>query len=344
MKVAHSPAHAAHDPRFFLLRGKVVASEERPERARVLLAAAARAGLEAVEAAPATPADALAIHGLDYLRFLDDAATGWAALDGAGPEVVANVHPQRWGGTYPASLVGRAGWHMADAACPIGPGTVAAAYAAVGVALAAADLVVAGAPAAYALCRPPGHHAYPDMAGGFCFLNNAALAALRLRRAHPRVAVLDLDVHHGNGTQACFWRRGDVLTVSVHADPAHYYPFFWGHAHERGEGDGRGCNLNLPLPLGCDDATWLAATGAGLAAVRAFAPGALVIALGLDAHAGDPLRGLRVTTEAFHEAGRRVAAAGLPTVLVQEGGYLHPALGAGLEAFLAGFRACATGG
>ena len=160
--------------------------------------------------------------------------------------------------------------------------------------------MLGGAREAYALCRPPGHHAYADMAGGFCFLNNTAIAAQRLRSKHQRVAVLDVDVHHGNGTQGIFFERDDVLTVSIHADPDNYYPYFWGHAHETGVGKGHGFNLNLPLPLGSGDAPWLAAGDKALARIREFAPTALVVALGLDASESDPLQGLKVTGAGFH--------------------------------------------
>ena len=165
---------------------------------------------------------------------------------------------------------------------------------------------VASAEIAHDRPLPPGHHADTDMAGGFCFLNNCAIAAQWLRdHDHARVAILDVDVHHGNGTQGIFWTRGDVLTVSVHADPVRFYPFFWGHAHERGEGDGLGCNLNLPLARGTDTKGVLDALEAGFKRIRAFQPDALVLALGLDAHEADPLKGLAVTTDGFAQIASR---------------------------------------
>jgi acetoin utilization deacetylase AcuC-like enzyme len=202
----------------------------------------------------------------------------------------------------------------------------------------ATDLVLAGEPQAYALCRPPGHHAFADMAGGFCFLNNTAIAAQRLRGQHQRVAVLDVDVHHGNGTQGIFYERNDVLPVSIHGDPADYYPYFWGHAHEVGAGAGQGYNLNLPLKLGSGDAPWLAAGDQAITRLGEFAPGALVVALGLDASESDPLQGLKVTGPGFHAMAKKISGLGLPTVLVQEGGYLSDDLGRNLVQFLAGFE------
>jgi acetoin utilization deacetylase AcuC-like enzyme len=176
------------------------------------------------------------------------------------------------------------------------------------------------------------------MAGGFCYLNNTAIAAQVLRRVHERVAILDVDLHHGNGTQAIFYQRGDVLTVSIHADPERFYPFFWGYANETGAGAGAGCNLNLPLPRGSGDEAYLGVLETALQRIREYAPGALVVALGLDAFEGDPFGGLRVSTRGFSEIARGIAAElPLPTLIVQEGGYLCDELGDNLKSFLGGF-------
>ncbi len=338
MKIIYSDKHAQHDPQTFVVRGVKQRSAEQPERATRLLTAATGAGHEITAPKEFGPGPAASVHTPDYLDFLQTAAREWAKLPGASDEVVPNVHPARQPATYPKGLTGRAGWHQVDMGCPIGPHTWDAALAATEVATTAAELVLSGTREAYALCRPPGHHAYADMAGGFCFLNNTAIAAQRLRTKHARVAVLDVDVHHGNGTQGIFYTRADVLTVSIHADPDYYYPYFWGHAHEIGESAGRGCNLNLPLPLGSADAPWLAAGDTALARIRAFAPTALVVALGLDASESDPLQGLKVTGAGFHAMASKIAQLGLPTVLVQEGGYLGDDLGRNLVQFLAGFE------
>jgi acetoin utilization deacetylase AcuC-like enzyme len=212
---------------------------------------------------------------------------------------------------------------MADTACPITADTWSATLASAWSAVEGAELVLSGTRAAYALCRPPGHHAFTDRAGGFCYVNNCAVAATVLRREAARVAILDVDLHHGNGTQGIFYRRDDVLTVSTHADPIRFYPFFWGYAGERGEGPGLGYNLNLPLPRGSDD--------------EAYAP--VVIALGLDAHESDPFGGLRISTDGFGRIAEAVAGLGLPTLLVQEGGYLSEHLGRNLARFLEAFEA-----
>ncbi len=336
MQVFYSDTQALHDPRFFLVRGRSEASPERAERANVLRAAVQRLGLEVRAPEPASPADLLTVHREDYLTFLE---TGWADWQraGGGAEVVANVHPSRAPASYPRGIVGRAGWHMADTACPLGEHSFEAARASAGCALGAADAVAGGADCAYALCRPPGHHAFADMAGGFCFLNNTALAAQALLGRGLRPAILDIDVHHGNGTQAIFYDCVDVLHVSLHADPAAFYPWFWGYAHERGSGVGEGWTRNLPLSLGTDEHAYLEALEEALGTVARAAPDVLVVALGLDTHEADPLAAFRVTTEGFARIGARIRAAGWPTVLVQEGGYPSPHLGDNLERFLDGF-------
>ena len=339
MKIVYSDRHAGHDPQTFIVRGVKQRSAEQPERAIRLLAAAKGAGHEIHSPTDHGIAPAAAVHTPEYLDFLQTAARDWAKLPGASDEVVPNMHPARAHASYPKALAGRAGWHQADMTCPIGQHTWEAALASSEVAATATDMVTAGDREAYALCRPPGHHAFADMAGGFCFLNNSAVAAQRLRARHQRVAILDVDVHHGNGTQGIFYDRNDVLTVSIHADPAHYYPYFWGNAHETGNARGTGFNLNLPQPLGTADAPWLAAGDKALTAIKGFAPTALVVALGLDASESDPLQGLKVTAAGFHAMARKIAGLGLPTVLVQEGGYLSDDLGHNLVQFLSGFDA-----
>lgn len=338
MKAYYDSRHLDHHPRFFLVRGEVRESAEVPERATRLCKMLEQEGHEIVAPRQFGLDPVAAVHSADYLRFLAEAPAAWAALGDSAAEIIANVHPNRYeAGGYPDSIVGRAGWHMADTACPLGPGTYQAALRAADVALSAADSVLAGERAAYALCRPPGHHAFTDMAGGFCFLNNTAIAAQYLSRHHKRVAVLDVDAHHGNGTQGIFWQRGDVMTISIHADPNQFYPFFWGHAGERGSGEGEGANLNLPLAVGTGDEGFLTALEVAAEALHGFKPSVLVVALGLDASEADPLQGLAVTTDGFARIAAAIDSLGLPTVLVQEGGYLSPVLGANLAAVLRAF-------
>ncbi|MGM0584873.1 MAG: histone deacetylase family protein [Pseudomonadota bacterium] len=342
MQAVFDARQRAHDPRNFLVRGQVRRSPEQPERAERLLAGVRAAGLEVVAPADYGLGPLAAVHTAEYLQFLQTIHARWSALPGAGEEVIPNIHPDRRAASYPSSPAGQAGWHQQDTGCPIGPNTWESAYWSAQSALTGAELVLEGEPSAYALCRPPGHHAFADMAGGFCFLNATAIAAQRLREAGRRPAILDLDVHHGNGTQGIFWSRGDVLTVSLHRDPDAYYPFFWGHASERGAGAGEGFNLNLPLPTDTSDAAYLEALEPAFARIRAFGADALVIALGLDAFEGDPLEGLRVTTEGFERIGEATGGLGLPTLIVQEGGYLCDALADNLTRFLTGFRAASA--
>lgn len=342
MKVIYSERHAGHDPQQFLSRGRFKRSNEQPERATLLLNGARSHGHAIVSPDDHGAGPRAAIHTPRYLHFLESAWERWQQLEGASEEVMPNVHPfpgQPF--TYPDNLIGQVGYHLGDMACPIGRHTWDAAIWSAHVATHAAQLVLEGERAAYALCRPPGHHAYADRANGFTYLNNVAIAAQYLRRKHDRVAILDIDLHHGNGTQGIFWRRNDVLTISLHGDPHFCTPFFTGHAHEIGEGEGLGYNLNLPLARGTNDEGFLAALATANATVRAFAPGALVVALGLDAHENDPYQALAVSTAGFGRILGEIARLGLPTVLVQEGGYLSEDLGRNLASALAGFEAAA---
>ena len=338
MKVVCHPEQQRHYPPHFLVNGVFRPNPEQPERQDRLLQAALASGCRLEPPLAHGMEPIAAVHTQAYLDFLERAWERWERIEGAAAAVTPNIHPDRRDVGYPASVVAQAGYHMADAAAPIAEGSWASIRWSAWSAVHAARLLLDGEPSAYALCRPPGHHAFTDQAGGFCYLNNSAIAAQVLRRTHRRVAVLDVDLHHGNGTQAIFYRRGDVMTVSIHADPSRFYPFFWGYANETGEADGAGCNLNLPLPRGSGDREFLAALDTAIGAIRAFDPGALVVALGLDAFEGDPFGGLRVTTGGFGEIGQRVAAGlRLPTLLVQEGGYLCDGLGANLSSFLRGF-------
>ncbi|KRB13880.1 acetylpolyamine aminohydrolase [Mesorhizobium sp. Root695] len=337
MKAFYAEEQKRHDPKAFLSSGTAQPNPEKPERVERLLAGALSAGFTIERPRNHGLGPVSAVHTPEYLDFLEHIYTRWQRIDGASAEVIPNIHPIARNGSYPASAVGQAGYHMADTACPISGETWQSALWSAWSAVGAAEAVISGAPAAYALCRPPGHHAFADVAGGFCFINNSAVAAQVLRRTASRVAILDVDLHHGNGTQGIFYARPDVLTVSLHADPVRFYPFFWGHADERGEGPGLGYNFNLPLPRKSADAAFLEALAVAFQRIRAFSPDALVVALGLDAFEGDPFGGLSVTTPGFSRIGEAIAKLGLPTVIVQEGGYLCDELSDNLTAFLTGF-------
>lgn len=339
MKAFYAAEQKKHDPKAFLSSGAPQPNPEQPERVERLLSGARSAGCDIVRPKEHGLGPIAAVHTPEYIDFLANIYPRWRRIEGASEEVIPNIHPLARDGAYPASAVGQAGYHMADTACPISAETWESVQWSAWSAVDAAEAVSAGAPVAYALCRPPGHHAFADVAGGFCFVNNSAVAVQHLRRTATRVAILDVDLHHGNGTQGIFYARPDVLTVSLHADPVRFYPFFWGHADERGEGPGLGYNLNLPLPRKTADAGFLEALDAGLKRIRAFAPDAVVVALGLDAFEGDPFGGLSVTTPGFARIAEKIAALKLPTVIVQEGGYLCDELGENLTSFLGGFRA-----
>lgn len=336
MKAVFDDRQYRHDPKHFMANGVVLPSPEQPARIDMLKSGATAAGCAFMAPKDHGMGPLAAIHSVEYLTFLQTIHQRWSRIEGASDEVIPNVHPDRRFASYPRSAVGQAGYHQADTACPIAAGTWEAAYWSAQAALTGADLIINGAQSAYALCRPPGHHAFTDLAGGFCFLNNAAIAAEHVARSGLRAAILDVDVHHGNGTQGIFYHRSDVLTVSVHADPLRFYPFFWGHAHERGDGPGLGYNLNIPLTRGTADGDYMEALSPALDAIRSFGPDVLVIALGLDAYEEDPLKGLAITTEGFGRIGAAIGGLGLPVLMVQEGGYLCDALGANLTAVLSG--------
>jgi acetoin utilization deacetylase AcuC-like enzyme len=342
--VTWSDAHRLHAPGTAVWVGVRIDADELPERAESIRAALEEAGAPVVAAMPHSDEPLLAVHDAGLVDFLRSAWASWQAggmpATAGADEVVGYIYPTAGllGGLdprVPAALSARTGSWAFDTTTPVGEGTWEAARGAVDVALTAADLVLDGAPAAYACCRPPGHHVTRSAYGGSCYLNNAAVAAQYLRDGGTsRVAVVDLDAHHGNGAQAIFWERDDVLTMSVHVDPgAGWFPHFLGFSDESGP-----ANVNLPLPPGTGDAIWLAAVGRLAATVEEHACEALVVALGVDAAAGDPNSPLAVTEDGYRKAGRVLGALELPTVLVQEGGYVLETIGPLVRATLEGFE------
>ncbi len=339
MRAVYSSEQKLHYPEQFLVNGVMQPNPEKPARCDRLLAGARQAGCTIIEPDDCGLDDIARIHSARYLEFLQNAHTRWSRVKGGSPSVLPNIHPTARTDGYPASVVAQAGFHMADLACPIDDNSWHSSCWSAFTAIHAAKLILTGDNTAYALCRPPGHHAFTEIAGGFCFLNNTAIATQLLREKFSRVAILDVDLHHGNGTQEIFYQRNDVLTVSLHADPHRFYPFFWGYANESGEGKGLGFNLNLPLPRGSGDDEFLASLDTALEQIREFEPEALVIALGLDAFEGDPFAGLAITTEGYGRISTAIASAlPLPTLMVQEGGYLCDELGDNLASFLNGFN------
>lgn len=337
MKVVFSDRQKRHNPQAFFVAGCLQQHPEVPERADRLLAAALQSGLF-LDAPDDYGLEYIkTVHSTRYLHYLENVFARWTRNKNRSEEVMPGIHPDRRDCGYPASAEGQAGFHQLDLSSPIGPHTWESALWSAHSAAHAALQVIAGDGACYALARPPGHHAARDYAAGFCYLGNTAIAAEALTQKFKRIAILDVDVHHGNGTQDIFYTRADVLTVSIHADPVRFYPFFWGHADERGEAGGEGFNINLPLIRGTADDDYLRTLDGAIDNISRFSPDALVVALGLDAFEGDPLRGLAITTDGFGRMGRRIGEMQLPSVIVQEGGYLSDALGTNLSSFLEGF-------
>lgn len=338
-----SAQHDLHAPAQEFFRGQLVPCHETPARAVSVQQALQTAGHRL--AAPTADSRELLgrVHQPRYLAFLEQAWAQWLALD------PANAERQPWPSTWPvrtlradrepAEYSARLGLYSFDSGTPLSAGSWTAAKASCDAALSAALAVSGGERAAFCASRPPGHHAGPDFMGGYCFLNHAAVAAQALReQGAARVAILDVDYHHGNGTQAIFYERADVSFVSLHGDPRTEYPFFLGHADERGQGEGAGYNLNLPLPAGTEASTWFAALAQGCAHLQAQGPEALVVSLGLDTFEGDPISKFRLRHADFRRLGAEIAALGLPTVFVLEGGYATAQLGDNAVAVLDGFE------
>jgi acetoin utilization deacetylase AcuC-like enzyme len=322
---------------------------EVPERAAVILRSLTSAGAQVV---PAAEHDASAVLAVHDPALVDHLATIWADWEAGGyrtgygrDRVVPYVFPTAamladLPARRPAATHGRVGLYCYDTMTLVGPGSWEAIRAAADCARTAAAMISAGEHAAYALCRPPGHHAGPAGYGGSCYLNNAAVAAQALRQAGAeRVAVLDIDAHHGNGTQAIFYSRPDVYYGSVHVDPAAgWFPHFMGFADERGNGAGFAVNRNVPLAPGSGDDAWLEAVGVLCDDVRAFGPQAIVLSLGVDAAAADPESPLQVTADGYRAAGQLIGALG-PVAAIQEGGYDLASLGEYVLAALTGVAA-----
>ena len=305
MKTFYNHLHAQHQGKVEMFRGALVPCFEVPARADHVLAELKRRQMGTVlEPQVFDDAALTAIHSPRYLNFLATAWDQWVALDpaNADKDILPSVWPTRTfrSDIEPDNFAAKVGLYSYDAGSPFTSGTWVAARAGADCALSAAQALLDGDRASFALSRPPGHHAGADFFGGYCFLNNAALAAQHLRNAGlKKVAVLDVDYHHGNGTQAIFYDRPDVFFASIHGDPRTEYPFYLGHADERGEGAGLGANLNLPLPRGTDYVTWAQALDTALAAIQSFGADALVLSLGMDTFEGDPISGFTLKSDDY---------------------------------------------
>ena len=334
MRCFHDPGQLAHAPARELHNGEFVPYAEKPARA---------AAIAATLGASEVPLDRgeepiRAVHDGGYIEFLKTAPARWAEAGRPG-DVMGYIWPTvRKRALKLDRIDALAGQYSIDASTPLTPDTWDAAYRSVQSALAATHAVLDGERTAFALSRPPGHHAGADYLGGYCYLNHVAVAAQAARDAGVgRVAILDIDYHHGNGTQDIFWDRGDVFFASIHADPATDFPFYWGHADEVGEGAGEGATLNLPLPRGTKVDAFRRAQERALAAIAASGAEFLLVSFGADTFVGDPISQFALETVDYAVLGRDIAAAGLPTGIVMEGGYAIDALGANVASFLSGF-------
>jgi acetoin utilization deacetylase AcuC-like enzyme len=358
MKIFYSEAHRAHNPPFEIFEGGVKTPVfECPERMDRVLAALRKTGWAEIAPPEEFGLEPIrAVHAGDYLQYLENAFANWKREGGqsGGPEfdspvvLPATFPPRRWNSKRPASLAGRSGYYAIDLNAPIVADTYRAALMSANCALSGAKAIASnasnanGEKVAFALCRPPGHHAGRDNCGGYCYLNNAAIAARWLAQTcgvleTPQVSILDVDYHGGNGTQDIFYDSAEVLTTSIHADPNWEYPYFVGYADEAGAGAGLGFHHNFPLPPHTDDDHYLQTLDEAIGMIQKFKPSYLVVSAGMDIYKGDPLGKFDVTTDGIREIGRRIEAMGLPTLVVMEGGYNNEALGENIVGLLSAF-------
>jgi acetoin utilization deacetylase AcuC-like enzyme len=343
-----SDAHLGHAGLVELFAGREIPCFEAPERATVIREALLATGHFELVAPESHGLDPIAaVHDMELIDLVEHV---WADAVAAGRDPARPLLPDTfllrgYAGRMPLDQLplgrhDRLGAYCFDTATPIVAGTAMAARDAVDIGLSALDRVLEGAPLAFGLCRPPGHHAGRNLIGGYCFFNNAAIVAEAvLARGAEKVAILDVDFHHGNGTQQIFWERGDVLYASLHGDPRGIYPYFSGYATERGAGEGENTTLNLPLPPGTTGERYLAALDEALDAIRAFdADAPLVISLGFDTYHADPIGTLALQTDDYAAIGAAIATLGGSAVVLQEGGYAVDALGRNAVAFLDGLR------
>ncbi|TNF57927.1 MAG: histone deacetylase family protein [Rhodobacteraceae bacterium] len=342
MRVYFSEDHRRHFPQAELYGGQFVTPFERPSRAEYVLHRLKDRGLTDIHAPGAPDRAAIAaMYDAGYLTFLETAWDQWKKAGYAGEIIAACFPARRMHDTRPPrNIDGQVGYYALASETAITGGTWDAALSSAASAQAATAHVLSGARAAFALCRPPGHHATADMYGGYCFLNNAALAAEQMRAGGAaRVAILDIDFHHGNGTQDIFYDRGDVFFASLHGAPEDAFPYFLGFADETGKGAGEGANANYPMLPGTAYDLWSQALDDAIARIRAFGAEALVVSLGVDAYMRDPISFFRLDSPDFLDAGRRIAKLGLPTVFCMEGGYAIEEVGVNTVNVLEGFEA-----
>lgn len=335
MRCFFDPRQLRHAPEEYFRWGQPIPHPEQPKRAELLRDVLLAAGQKFEQPDDLGEAPLKAVHDADFVDFFKTARTRWDAAVGAEISAVPNYHTPRRPATCPAGVVGQLGYYSTDTSCAVTEGTWEAIYWSAQSALGAAGAVLAGDRIAYGLSRPPGHHAYKNATNGFCFFNNAAIAAQHLRQHFDKVTVLDIDTHAANGTLDIFYDRADVQVVSLHVDPSDYPPYYVGYPHETGEGAGLGATCNVTLPHGADEPAVLKGFQTCIEAIENFVPEALVVSLGFDLSEDDPLSVVKFSTDGFRYMARAIMALNLPTVLVQEGGYLGPSLSENAVAFFA---------
>lgn len=340
MLTIYSDDHHLHHGRCELMDGQLMPCFEMPSRADHVLERVKARSLGPVQ----PPRDfGLApiqrVHCPQYLAFFKSAWDRWTEFNRDG-DLLPYTWPARTLRTIiPQSLHGQLGYYSFDAGAPITAGTWQAAYSAAQVALTAQAEIQSGARSAFALCRPPGHHAASDLMGGYCYLNNAAIAAQAfIDEGRSKVAILDVDYHHGNGTQSIFYERADVLFASIHGDPRAEFPFFLGYEDERGEGAGEGFNFNYPLPAGAGWETWRVALEQACGEIRRYDADVIVVSLGVDTFKDDPISQFKLDSPDYLAMGKRIAALGKPTLFVMEGGYAVEEIGINAVNVLEGFQ------
>ena len=340
MKFIYSDSHKLHFPQAEYHRGEMVTPFEKPERIDLITSRLDEVGFTGIQCDELWDSEpVLKVHSTDYLQFLETAWQEWLAAGFDGDLMAGNFPVRRMQQRCPKHIDGKAGFYSSGNDTSINAGTWEAAQASCMTAQQAQKVVANGDAACLALCRPPGHHAGKDLFGGYCFLNNAAVVAqMFLDQGAKKVAIIDIDFHHGNGTQDIFYERGDVLFASLHGQPEDSYPYYSGYADETGEGDGSGCNFNFPMPPGTRYETWAEALKEAIFLIQNFSAEALIVSLGVDTYKEDPISFFCLETADYLRCGKQISLLNLSTVFVLEGGYALDMVGQNVANVLIGFE------
>lgn len=337
MKAVFDARQYNHHPKKEIRYGRWDESDEKPERTEILLKTVKELGIEVRKPQDIDEKLIEEIHTKRYIDFLKSIHQRWSKIKNASRDVYPSVHPNTKTYNYPNSLLGQAGFHLWETGAPVGEQTWQAAKASASTAISAAKIIEDKEDDfAYALCRPPGHHATKETAGGYCYLCNSAIVANYFSKKGKKVAILDVDLHHGNGTQEIFYDRDDVLTISVHVHPDTYFPYFWGFENEKGKGKGEGFNHNLVLNPGATWNEYEPKLNQAIELIKEYKTDILLVGLGLDTHKSDPYGGMELSFDDLEKMGKKIKSVNLPTLTLQEGGYVSDVLDKCLESYLKG--------